>query len=59
MLGALNAQPSSFARDVLDHPRTLGHPLTAGSSPADLAEILEGCLDSSSSVVNLERGSLI
>lgn len=56
LFGAPNSQLSSFARDVLDHPRTLGHPLTASSSLPDLAEILEGCLDSSSSVVNIGEG---
>lgn len=47
---------SSFGQDVHAHPRTLGHPPTAGSSHPDLAEASEGCLDSQSSAVNTAEG---
>lgn len=45
-----------FAWGALAHPRTLGHPPTAGSCPPDLAEALQSCLDSAGSVVNTGEG---
>lgn len=47
---------SCFVLDTIPHPRTLGHPPTAESSPPDVAEASEGCLDSQSSVVNIGEG---
>lgn len=56
---APDSQPkesSSFAWGALAHPRTLGHPPTAGSCPPDLAEALQSCLGSAGSVVNTGEG---
>ena len=47
---------SSFVLYVLAPPRVLGHPPAVASSPPDLAETSEGCLDSQSSAVNIGEG---
>lgn len=56
---ALDSQPKmppSCVWDVLSPHRALGHPPAVGSSPPDLAEASEGCLDSQSSAVNIGEG---